>query len=371
MRYWRFLLVICTVLIALVLIIPLTAQTNEANAQVIPMNDRLRLRSAPTVDSETLSYLETRTELAILQQSADGSWYKVRVITNGQEGWVASAFIEPLTEFDVPADNSQFTDTVVLGVPILTGLNENTLRIYRKGQTMGNRADVFAKVGDSITYAGYFLDPIGDGVYTLGEFGYLQGVIDYYRVTPARDENSFKQDSVAAQIGWSAHVLQNPEYADAFLCQAGETPLECEYRLTKPAVALIMLGTNDVGFVDPYAYRLNMEWIVTTSMDYGVIPVISTIPNRPDVAERVVVFNNLLREIAQKYQVPLWDYNAILADLPNSGLAHDNIHPMPAAAGYVGLANFTGENLRVGYVLRNLTALAVLDSIWRQVIQRG
>ena len=42
--------------------------------------------------------------------------------------------------------------------------------IYRRGQQQGNRADVFSKVGDSITATAMFLTPFGDGNYDLGEY---------------------------------------------------------------------------------------------------------------------------------------------------------------------------------------------------------
>lgn len=371
-RHWRKVLPLILVLLVLVFILPMVAQEVDANAQVVQMTSNLRLRQAPTTTSEILDYVASGSRVKILQVSADSGWYKIRVNSNGQEGWVAADFIEPISELgDIPTNQTEYTDAVYNGVAILSGINENARRIYRKGQSLGNRPDVFAKVGDSITYSFYFLDMVGDGLYNLDQFGYLKGVIDYFSVTVARDENSFKQDSVAAFTGWSAYALQDPANANAALCRPAETPLECEYRLIKPSVALIMLGTNDVGYVDPYAYRLNMEWIVTISMDYGVIPVISTIPNRPDVPERVNQFNQILRDVAAKYQVPLWDYNAALQDLPNYGLTTDNVHPAPGPTGYAGLADFSGGNLHYGYVIRNLTALQVLDSVWRQVIQRG
>ncbi len=355
------------------LVLPVLAQSN---GRVIQMTTNLRLRTEPTTSSETLDFLRPGTLLTILEQSTDFTWLRVQVVATGQEGWVAAGFVEYVTEDDSnvtleASTTTGFSDTVVEGIPILTGLSQNTIDIFRKGQAMGNRANVFSKVGDSITFTDYFLDNFGAGVYNLEAYWYLEGAIDYFSSTIARDQDSFQQDSIAAKAGWNAYLLQNPEYADPALCAVGETPLECEYRHTRPSIALIMLGTNDAGFVDPYAFRVNMEWIVQTSIDHGVIPVISTIPNRLGEPEQVIQFNAIIRDIAARYQIPLWDYSTIMATLPGEGLGPDGIHPSASPAGFVGMADFKASNLVYGFPIRNLTALHILHSIWQQVIMRA
>ena len=360
----------------IMLSLPVMAQSN---AQVIPMSSSLRLRTSPTTTSETVDFLTSGTALTILEQSSDFTWYRVEVTATGQQGWVAAGFVEYLSESDIPTDANSatepsltgFSDTVVEGIPILTGLSQNTIDIFRKGQDLGNRANVFSKVGDSITFTDYFLDNFGAGVYDLDTYWYLEGAINYFSSTIARDEDSFRQDSIAAKAGWNAYLLQNPEYANPALCNLGETPLECEYRHTRPAIALIMLGTNDAGFVNPYAFRVNMEWIVQTSIDNGVIPVISTIPNRLGEPAQVIEFNGIIRDIASRYQIPLWDYSTIMATLPGEGLGPDGIHPSASPAGWIGMADFKASNLVYGFPIRNLTALHILHSIWQQVIMRA
>jgi hypothetical protein len=365
-RRLLFMGLICLFMIS---VFPVMSQTN---ARVIAMQTSLRLRTDPTTSSETLDYLTSGTPLTILEQSTDFTWYRVEVTATGQQGWVASGFVEQVAEdiVDIPADSAQvgFTDAVVEGIPILYGLNQNTINIFRKGQAMGNRPNVFSKVGDSITFTDYFLDNIGAGVYNLDAYWYLEGAISYFSSTIARDQNSFQQDSIAAKAGWNAYLLQDPEYANSALCFEGETPLECEYRHTRPAIALIMLGTNDSSFVDAYAYRLNMEWIVQTSIDNGVIPVISTLPNRLGTTEQIIQYNAILRDIAGRYQIPLWDYGAIMATLPNEGLGPDGVHPTGSPAGWIGMSDFKASNLVYGFPIRNLTALHILHSIWQQVI---
>ena len=91
---------------------------------------------------------------------------------------------------------------------------------------MGNRADVFSKAGDSITAAPHFLNPIGDGLYNLGDYQYLQAVIDHFSATEARDGNySFNNLSLTAGVGWPAHAAIDSKFADPSLCDTGESPL--------------------------------------------------------------------------------------------------------------------------------------------------
>lgn len=75
------------------------------------------------------------------------------------------------------------------------------------------------------------------------------------------------------------------------------------------------------------------------------------------------------RVIAQSNDIPLWDYWSAMQVLPNTALSPDNVHPSyPSETDFAQAANFTGDNLQYGYVIRNLTALEVLDAVWRYVL---
>lgn len=235
--------------------------------------------------------------------------------------------------------------------------------IYLRGQQLGNRPDVFSTVGDSITVSPYFLYPIGYGFYTLGENqAYLEPLIAYYRAGVAQSTNPFMHRSLAAHVGWAAWGALDPTLTSEIACGA-DNPLVCEYRLTRPSIALIMYGANDVGYRTPYQFRADMTEIIQISMRMGVIPVISTIPPQPNTAAQVTQFNGILREIAETYHLPLWDYHGVMVNLPNMGLTWDNLHPSHPPSEDISTADFTGENLRYGYNIRNLTALEMLYSV--------
>lgn len=325
------------------------------------MDTRLRLRDAPSFSSGVIDGLDSGTNLTLIGRTTDSNWLYVRT-PDGIVGWSSAAYIG--VNIDL-ADLSVTTTLEPLPHPLrlASKVAANIRQIYAQGQELGNRADVFSKVGDSITVAPHMLHPIDDAHYNLGDFQYLQAIIDRFSVTPARDTNSFAETSLAAGVGWTTDAVLKAKYADPSLCESEESALDCEYRLVKPAYALIMFGTNDVAHLSLETYVYNMGRIVKASMAQGVIPIISTIPVRVGYEEKVVAFNEGLVKVARRYNVPLWEYGAAMQGLPDNGLAPDGVHPSIPPNGYKGAVDFRASNLYYGYVIRNLTALQVLDAV--------
>jgi hypothetical protein len=320
--------------------------------------------------------LSALTPITIVGRTSDYTWLQIET-QYGDRGWVPEESIDAFIGLDqvavltsvvvtpVPADQETSGSAPPASYPYLSGLNENLLEIFELGQQLGNRPDVFSKVGDSITISGVFLTPVGTGRYSLGQYTYLQPVIDYFSETYALTNNSFANFPLAAKEGWGARMVLRDGMGDERYCGEFETPLECEYRLVKPMLALIMLGTNDLPGITLDGYELSMRQIIEYSLEQGVIPVISTIPpiHRDSIRARVAEFNALLEELSSEYRVPLWDYWAAVINLPNQGMWFDGVHPSPAPAGHN--ADFQPQYLGYGYTIRNLTALQALDAVWR------
>ena len=394
--------------------LPPTESEPPANleARVALDGDHLRLRAAPSTAGQILVLLEAFTPLEVVGRTADDFWLEVS-IGAAQHGWVMRKYVEvfvdlagvPVTgaavdatetppPFPVPLSPGTQPVGVLPGptyapppngtgaaanyvsytspYPYLSNLTSRMREIYLTGRVLGNRPNVFSKVGDSITVAPDFLTPIGLGQARLHDFGYLAPVIHYFSTDPVWDANSFANHSFAAANGWSAWTALDVNYADQTWCRPGESPLRCEYRLARPALALIMLGTNDAASGSgPDAFRANLSTIVNSSLQMGVIPVLSTLPDRTlgDIpGARVWEFNAVIREVAQTYSVPLWDYWAALQGLPEQGIG-DTVHPSTPPNG--NAADFSPENLSYGYTVRNLGALFVLDALWQKVIVQG
>jgi lysophospholipase L1-like esterase len=219
-----------------------------------------------------------------------------------------------------------------------------------------------------MTVSPYFLTPIGNGNYQLGAYGDLADTIGYFSQANARTGNSFANVSLAAGGGWSTNTLLQAGYSSPQIC-GKDSPLVCEYKQVKPAIALIMIGTNDSGSGSTDWFEGNLRQIVQTSMDMGIIPVLSTIPPKPmnaDQTARGIAFNQVIRSVAVQYDVPLWDYFTAMDALPDKGISSDHLHASVPPGGQSAV--FTAENLQYGYTIRNLEALQVLDVLRRLVL---
>ena len=365
--------------------VPALTPTPVISAQVLDNGVGLNMRAGPDAAQPIIARLLPLTQLTIVGRTADSAWL-LATTTTGDTGWVAAEFVNisgslesvPVSTATVAA--ASLTPTTItptatpppplaVDYPYLTGLTENTRQIFLRGQQLGNRAGIFSKVGDSITANENFLIPIGRGQYALGEHTYLQPVIDYFSATEARHGNSFVNDSLTAYPGWSSWTAINAFAADESVCAPDEIPIACELRMVKPAFALVMLGTNDVPDDDTISanvYEGQMRRVIETCLNAGVIPIVSTIPAfHRDTGYRVAIFNDVLLQLTDEYDIPLWNYWVALQGLPNEGLSSDGVHPSVAPSFGTDLAP---EALQYGMNVRNLTALQALDAVWRYTV---
>jgi hypothetical protein len=254
--------------------------------------------------------------------------------------------------------------------PTFFTLGATAWQTFVDGQALGNRRDVFSRIGDSMTVADVMYRPFGMGVFELGSFAYLRPTIDFFTRTIARDHNSFANTSLAANNGWTTTTVLSASAANPQNCLPGEAPLVCEYRVVRPAVALIMFGTNDATLLTPEEYAGNLRTILDLTTAAGVIPVLSTIPPRRGYEPQTAFFNELIVQAAAERGVSLWDYGSVMRTLENDGLSADGVHPSQHPGGFGYAANFTGDSLKYGYVMRNLTALQVLHTLRQQILER-
>lgn len=272
--------------------------------------------------------------------------------------------------------------------------------ILADGQIKGNRPNVFAKTGDSITYSFEYLHGIGCGVETLATYTDLTTTIAYFRSTAfpeayavAREgdretthcpptSNAFNRVSAAAVVGWGAQNALEPVNTTVHPeCNSGEIALDCELRLLKPAILLVMFGTNHIGIGLDTNFQTNLTLVVDRAIAAGVIPVVSTIPPRLDQPNGVPLTpfvdeaNRQIIEVAEDRQIPLWNYWRALQDptMVNQGLKTDNVHPNTFGWDFnlPGSVDFSAEGLRYGYNQRNLTALQLLAKLKAIVIDDG
>jgi hypothetical protein len=317
----------------------------------------------PDEQSPIVSLMPQYTPVTLLGRYKN-DWIRIRARDGLWEGWLPVSTLETAYDLNtLPVETIDPLDILYnLSFWNFTSAMHST---FLRGAEMGNRPDVFSKVGDSITVNTAFLQPFARGIHRLGEdYAYLETALDFYNVDEGHPTTSFLERSRAAKVGWrSSDVLA---WDDFYLCERGDTRLACEYRITRPASALIMLGTNDVHVLSVQQYDANMRRIVEISLQWGVIPVLSTIPPQRNQDEKVLAYNLALVQIADDYDVPLWNYWLAMENLPNRGLSYDGVHPSTPPT--FGTAIFTPDNLQYGFTVRNLMALQVLHLLLYEVM---
>lgn len=237
-------------------------------------------------------------------------------------------------------------------VVLSDAVREHIRDIYAQGQAQGRNSRAFSKVGDSTMVYPPFMAVFDEGHYRLGTFARLQATIDYHA-------GSFARISAAVKKGMHTWTQFSPDWAPDH-CQPDEAPLACELRLQNPSVAFIRLGANDTS--DPPLFRANLRRIVLYCLERGIIPVLGTKPDRHEGPANTI--NNLIRQTASGFNIPLWDYDLIVGTVPGRGLESDLIHMRGGSTRNFGSpAAFAG-----GDSIEDLTALLMLDAIHREVI---
>lgn len=261
-------------------------------------------------------------------------------------------------------DLESIEDIVVEDYPILPELTDHAKVIYEAGLEAGNNPQVFSKVGDCMTATyEYFLGPFGEGNYTLGEeYEELEGVINYFD-TPARaegfEENSFNNPGLATASGFNTASVLDSIWADPNWCEANESPLGCEYRLSQPIFSMIMFGTNDVMFFEADVFDYYMRTIILETINNGIVPILYTIPTRPEFPEKTYQFNQVIIKLAEDYDLPLVNLWAAIQDLPFEGV--DQLEPIHLSIPEDEQTGDFTSNLEYGYTVRNLITLQALD----------
>jgi hypothetical protein len=339
----------------------------------------VQLRRGPSAAFAAVTALPGQTPLTVIGRTDDSTWLEA-VTADGHEGWVMAQWVTlpvALTELPItwrmiafvtptPGGSADALPTLAPApnYKFIYGIGPNIRQTFLRGQALGNRPNVFSKVGDSITESPAFLVSLGEGLYNLDQYANLRAAIDYFSQAEARAGNSFVNPSLAAKTGWTSWSVINPRMADAAYCKEGEMPLVCEYRWTRPAFSIIMLGTNDLVQTPLAAYELQMRQVIEISLNMGVVPIVSTIPPMHWQGNEVPVeaFNQVIDRLAREYELPLCDYWAALQGLPNEGIASDGIHPSESGGAQT---IFTAHNLQYGMTMRNLVTLQAIDAVWR------
>jgi hypothetical protein len=227
--------------------------------------------------------------------------------------------------------------------------------VYQRGLLMGNDPDHFSKIGDCQNVSTYFLSTFDrPGDFSLGsDYASLQPTIDQF-------QGSWSRTSLAIKPGFNVASVLSPLRADPKACQPGESPLACEMRVWKPGVVVVSMETW-WGEQPAQVYATYMRQVVEYILSQGAVPILAT---KADNREGDGSINAAIAEVANEYDVPLWNYWAAVQPLPDQGLSDDGFHLTFAR-------NFFDDPKRMlnAWPWRNLTALQSIDSVSRGLKQ--
>jgi len=324
----------------------LTVQSAQGASfsQVKCTNSPVKIRACPHVNCPVLfAYPDNVPVFAASAVSGDtmaGSdqWYPIQDTLSGRQAYIHSALIK--------ACSLQAWQTR----PVIPAVSETAQQIYQRGLKLGNDPQAFSKVGDCQSVPQFFLaDFDTPSNYDLGSRTDLLATIHNFA-------GSFSRDSAAVNHGFNVASVLSSIWSNPAVCDTSETPLECEYRLHKPSIVIISMETWWSGRSAKF-YADDLRQIVKFWVDHGVVPILAT---KADDLEGDGSVNAAIAQIADEFDVPLWNFWLAVQTLPNHGIGADGFH-------LTFTRNFFDrpQNLWTGWSVRNLTALEALDTVWR------
>ena len=240
----------------------------------------------------------------------------------------------------------------------ISGVGPHLRNVYIHGLAAGRDSTHFSKIGDCQSTSAAFLQPIDRGHYNLGEFTYLQDVIEHFA-------GSFKRVGPSALDSMHMDSMLDPSWANPNDCDPGENRVQCEFRLHNPSVVIIFIQPHLIGTGWQTLYHDSLTQGVNLSLQSGIIPVLSTLFGWKDHDHLVDETNRIIKQVGQEMNVPVWDFYESVKHLPyggDRGNWHMTLSP------YSNLDFSDPRNFEYAMTYRNLEALQVLDYIWRIVM---
>ncbi len=344
---------------------PLSAITNEFSVLYAGAGHRF----TPTGE------LPAGTNVLLQARNRNGDWLYIRSQTlTPLEGWLRTGYVSLPAGFSLSALDLRPSEEVDLStvidpleaelyaIPVLPDISPQMCQLYGAGVWGGRQLDVVTKVGDSNSASSVYLSPIGTGNYDLGAYDELQASVDYYGA-------SLANTSQAAQVGMNSAAVFDPFWASPIQCNANESPLACELRLSTAGVAVIMFGINDTTALNRAEYEQQMRELLTATLAVRSLPIVVAFTSPPDYEKRnqVIHFNLISAQLAQEYDVPFINFWSAAQGLFNAGVGADGIHLTVSG----GAFNLNGDESRFGMTLHNLLVLRVLDDLRRTCISEA
>jgi hypothetical protein len=250
--------------------------------------------------------------------------------------------VPSLTPGPSPTPQNNFTAQGWGQWPIVPTPGTRAKEIYQRGLLLGNDPHHYSVAGDCQSVPNVFMGIFDGDRYRLSDAD-----------TPLADtianfKGQFIRDGVAVKDGFGISSILNPMMSDTNTCQPSETPLDCEFRINKPSILFINMGTNWKNS-SAEAYEKYLRQVVDYSIERGVVPILSA---KIDNIEGDHSINRVTAAVAHDYDLPYWNLWLAADNLPNHGLDSDR-----------GNIYFSTD----AQYLREISGLRALDAVWRGV----
>jgi len=235
------------------------------------------------------------------------------------------------------------------------------------------RSGVVLHVGDSITYASPYASWARAGE---GRTESDRAALKWMHAGAGDDTDGWYLATFDHPDGGRSHTACGGIRSDEMLAGGKQhlPPLDELLEKYKPQAVVVMLGTNDASAGrEVGAYRRDMESIVGKMLARGIVPIVSTIPPHVHKRELAASYNEALRDLARRLQLPLIDYEReILARRPKDWdgtlLNRGDVHPTAEQGGATPSSAPTPENLRnSGYLLRGWLSVKKIAEVKQSV----
>ncbi len=362
------------VMLLLSMSLPARAQSGADGWTLYPLN----LRTGPGMNYAVIIQLPSSTGLIFEARNADVTWLLGHSEDGALRGWVNALYIRyregfaavnlpvseetiataadvPAPQTDAPVSSGSAFD-VLMSIPVVPAISGHARDIF---QGSGNDPRTIIRIGDCNSEGWEFLGPFNTGDYDLGEYGYLQPTVDYFG-------GSFGVKNITAHGGFNIFAVTDPTWANTGQCQPNETPLACELRRHRPAVAVMMFGPNDTSHLTAAQFEASLRQVVAATIANGTIPVLTTFTwcESGSYGDLGLQFNLITVNVARENDIPLINFWRAAQGLPNCGLS-DATHLSKPVMTTTG--NFT--DLHAGYTMRNLVTLQTLEALRTSALQ--
>lgn len=227
------------------------------------------------------------------------------------------------------------------------------------------------QVGDSITFSGAYWSPLASKPKNMSA------------------DIEAKYDLVKKYLQPESFTQKGPDFGNkgSMTIKWARENISTWLKNLNPEAAVIMFGSNDATQLSVADYAATTREVVQACLANGTIPILTTPPPRAGHVDKMLMFANAIREIADDLHIPLIDYqNEILERRPFDWdgsssefknipgdtyevptlISRDGVHPSNSRAG-VNAFSETALSSN-GFTLRNYLTLLTYSDVLRHAL---